>query len=38
MGGKKQHFHHIMLYHFNKGKTQLKQTEKKDLCSVWKSV
>ena len=30
---KKQHFQHIMIYYFKKGKKQLKHT-KKDLCSV----
>ena len=31
-----QYFWHIMLYYFKKGKTQLKHTPKKDLCSVWR--
>ena len=29
-----QHFWHIMLYYFKKGKAQLKH--KKDVCSVWR--
>ena len=33
-GRKKQHFQHIMLYYFKKGKNAT-ETQKKDLCSVW---
>ena len=30
-----QHFWHIMLYYFKKGKSTT-ETHKKDLCSVWR--
>ena len=32
----KQHFQHIMLYYFKKGKNATKMQRKKDLCSVWR--
>ena len=35
MEGKKQHFQHIMLYYFKKGKNAT-EMQKKDLCSVWR--
>ena len=35
MEEKKQHFQHIMLYYFKKGKNAI-ETHKKDLCRVWR--
>ena len=35
MEGNKQHFWHIMFYYFKKGKHAV-QTQKNDLCSVWR--
>ena len=37
MEGNKQHFRHIRLYYFKKGKNVTKtQKKEKDLCSVWR--
>ena len=38
MEEKKQHFRHIMLYYFKKGKNATEMQKKKDLCSVWKGA
>ena len=31
-----QHFWHIMLYYFKKGKNTIEMQKKKDWCSVWR--
>ena len=37
MEGNMQHFQHIMLYYFKKGKNATNaKKKKKDLCSVWR--